>query len=296
MSKDPFALSVEKRIKKTLSKFLYSNELKKACEYALFPSGKYFRPLLIEAFAKDRDPSLPESLEVLAAIVELHHTYTLIHDDLPSMDDDDFRRGRPSLHKKFNEGKAILSGDSLLLLSFQLIQELPEKKRIPILKLLSHLTGGKGLIEGQWRDLYQKASDFSSLMEVQRLKTANLMIFCTLGAEILVGESTYKSYRLGRNIGLIFQVLDDLQELTENIDEQEQSKNTWVLFPQLSFQFLQFKGKQTLAQLEKHPHTRTLLSVYFLKVAKKVSQIESYLPSTDLKWIQSWLESFEVGP
>jgi geranylgeranyl pyrophosphate synthase len=216
--------------------------LREVYEYSLFPTGKLFRPLLVWAIAKDFDKGqefLPNSNHaLLASCVEFHHAYSLLHDDLPSMDNDTIRRGKPCAHLAFNEWKALLAGDGLLNLSYQTLSKIKSDKLPMMFRLMGRLLGSKGLVQGQVLDLSgEMTRNFSSLVETHKLKTARLIQFSLLSSYLAVKsqEIEYRQfidlYRLGHRIGIVFQLLDDLTELTNfNLPHHEKLVNPWINF------------------------------------------------------------------
>ena len=149
-------LTLEEKIKHIIDKFLPEHNFKNIINYSLYPAGKLFRARLCLALAKDMQLE-HEDCYFIAAAIEAHHTYTLIHDDLPSMDNDDYRRGRLSNHKKFNESSAILAGDALLSLSYEILTNLETTDSIKdVICYFSKMVGPRGLILGQVLDLETK--------------------------------------------------------------------------------------------------------------------------------------------
>jgi geranylgeranyl pyrophosphate synthase len=205
-------------VKKALRSSCQYHELLQVMEYAVFPAGKLFRPRLIEALALDLNGGAEEDHYHLAAAVELHHAYTLVHDDLPSMDNDLVRRGKPSTHVQFGEWKAILAGDALLVTSFQEIAKIKHENFRKIHQLMTWTTGAKGLIEGQFRDLGANGElKILDVVRIHELKTGRLIQLATLGTYLLSSRNQFRErmefFRLGREIGVTFQLLDDLSEL-----------------------------------------------------------------------------------
>jgi len=208
----------KKLIDKALDRHLPSAKAKpqivhKAMRYAVFPGGKRIRPVLtlasFEACGGRGDGILP-----VASAIELIHTYTLIHDDLPCMDNDDYRRGRLSCHKRFNEGLALLAGDALLTLGFQLLSY---GGKIDIVKEVSNAVGSRGTIGGQVVDIirtnHRGASKRNELNYIASHKTGLLFETAVKAAAIFKGVGRKKIDALGnfaRCIGLTFQLIDDL--------------------------------------------------------------------------------------
>jgi geranylgeranyl pyrophosphate synthase len=248
-----------------LKKYLPNHQFKEACLYPLFPAGKYFRPLLAEFIHQDllhHHPHLckkdhDSSLLYWQYFLELHHTYTLVHDDLPCMDNDDFRRGKPSTHKQYDEAIALLVGDGLLNLSYQMIS-LCHHELIPILlRLSTWAVGIKGTILGQIMD-YQASSQlpFSTILQIHKLKTARLIQLSILGAMGISQKPMHtfhqfsflkKGLRLGEHLGMSFQLLDDILDLNQlennstartNNHLHEIQINPFINFPQESMNVL----------------------------------------------------------
>ena len=197
----------------------------RAVRYSLFAGGKRLRPLLVLAAAEAVGA---EEAEVLpyACAVEMIHTYSLIHDDLPAMDDDDLRRGRPTSHKVFGEAIAILAGDALLTRAFHLLCEAPAesaetvRRRLRAAALLGEACGTSGLIGGQVLDLESEGRDVdaATLERLHRAKTGALLGACVMGAAVLGGaaaEDARLLERYARAVGLAFQVVDDILDATE---------------------------------------------------------------------------------
>ena len=199
--------------------------LEKAMHYSLSVKGKRLRPLLfltlIDAFEKN-------SLKYIdiACAIEYIHTYSLIHDDLPCMDNDDFRRGMPTVHKKFNDAIALLAGDTLLAAAFEKISffDMPPVKVVNILKILTHSIGKNGMAGGQALDLeFNKNKEL--IFKIQRKKTAELIKGTLLsGAEIVNMKEKDKDILedVGNTIGIAFQMADDLLDIEG--DEQKVGK------------------------------------------------------------------------
>lgn len=218
----PFIPLIEKRLDKLLSfPNLPEDKLYQASRYAIFSGGKRLRPLItlstVQSFQKD-----PEIALTLACALELIHTYSLIHDDLPCMDDDDFRRGKPTVHKAFDEATAVLAGDFLLTYAFDVITSDPylnPQVKLQCIELLAKKAGGRGLIGGQILDLQNTELNFSLEMvaEVHNLKTASL-IECAFefGAiASLVSVEMQKTVAIiGKTLGLAYQIIDDVIDIT----------------------------------------------------------------------------------
>ena len=193
------------------------NKLYEAMEYGLFSGGKMIRSYLVQSACKIFNIDEKEYIPIAAA-VECVHSYSLIHDDLPSMDNDDFRRGKESTHKAYGEYTAILAGSSLLTLAFEMISdpkfEIGQDIKIKIIHALSSSSGHLGIAGGQFFDLSLKQSevDKETIIDMQNKKTGALMGFCTEVAPLLSGKPELaQTFRdLGIKIGLLFQIADDL--------------------------------------------------------------------------------------
>jgi geranylgeranyl pyrophosphate synthase len=206
-------------LERALKHSCHDSELLEVMNYAVLGTGKFFRPRLVEAVAMDLTQNFSNNHLHLAISIELHHAYTLVHDDLPAMDNDLFRRGKPSTHAQFGEWKAILAGDALLISSFNELNKISHANFRLLNKLMGWSTGAKGLIQGQFRDLASEGNlNIDSVVRIHELKTGRLIQLATLGAYLLTEEVNFRGkiefLRLGREIGVCFQLLDDLSELT----------------------------------------------------------------------------------
>jgi geranylgeranyl diphosphate synthase type II len=196
-----------------------------AMRYSLFPGGKRIRPILAlstgEALGGDF-----QKLISLAAALEMIQTYSLIHDDLPAMDDDDYRRGQPSAHKKFGEAIALLAGNGLLIRAFQLLANLPAQAeemetKVAVLDQICHATGTtQGMLAGQVMDQVKQGQPFSAqqLEQIHSAKTGALIQASICCAALLSGasEEAYKKLSsFGRRIGLAFQIVDDILDFSQ---------------------------------------------------------------------------------
>jgi geranylgeranyl diphosphate synthase type II len=195
----------------------------KAMRYSLFAGGKRVRPILCLAAAeavKDFKDSYPFPLLLTACALECIHTYSLIHDDLPAMDDDDLRRGKPTNHMVFGEAGAILAGDSLLTYGFELLsrdemETVPAGDRLKVISLISKAIGPEGMVGGQYLDLTNEGVEieYEMLQEIHSRKTGALITASILSGAIL-GNSSHDQFSAladyGIKLGLAFQIVDDL--------------------------------------------------------------------------------------
>ncbi len=197
--------------------------LYEAMHYSATAGGKRIRPLFV--YASGRVLGMEESqLDAIAVAIEFIHTYSLIHDDLPSMDDDDLRRGQPSCHRKFDEATAILAGDALQALAFEILatdsalRTFPERQTAVILGL-ARACGAGGMAGGQVLDLASIGAQLTQdqLEDIHAYKTGALIQFCTVAPAILAaadGSRVTALARYGKLTGLAFQVFDDLLDVT----------------------------------------------------------------------------------
>jgi len=192
--------------------------LREAMAYATFGAGKRLRPFLVLETAGMLGAKREAALDVGAAI-ELIHCYSLVHDDLPAMDDDDLRRGRPTCHKAFDEATAILAGDGLLTLAFEVLagsRHIEPERRLELVSLLARAAGRAGMVGGQVLDLAAEkggARSLDSVTRIQRMKTGALIRFCAEAGAVLAGADEKVRAALVRYaeaLGLAFQISDDL--------------------------------------------------------------------------------------
>lgn len=255
-SVEQFLKQYFKRRSKDVSKL--SPQLLEAIEYSIFSGGKRFRPAVCL--------SINAKATAFAAALEMVHTYSLIHDDLPCMDNDDERRGRPTNHKKFGEPLALLAGDALLTESFLVISEAYEASvALRLVKILSRASGMSGMVGGQAMDmkLGRPISDTSALTEVHLAKTAELIAVATEGAGVIDGasEELCKQLRkVGLLLGFCFQLKDDLLD-----GPQDRSEKSFLYF--LKTEDLQTmlsqKTTEGLALISQLPRAYQKLSPFF---------------------------------
>lgn len=209
-------------------------KLHESMAYSVFAGGKRLRPILViagaEAVGGNRESAMP-----VAAAFELIHTYTLIHDDLPAMDDDDLRRGMPTNHKKFGEATAILAGDGLLTLAFEVLSDPTEvaspvsaEIRVKIINNIAKAVGALGTVGGQEVDMAsedQKRSDSADdlrLLEYIHTRKTGAMITAAVVSGGMVGGASGEQLtalkRYGRGIGHAFQIVDDILDVTQTTD------------------------------------------------------------------------------
>ena len=192
-------------------------------KYGLLPGGKKIRSKILIDVGKIFNVKY-KSLIQIGAAVECIHAYSLIHDDLPCMDDDDLRRGKLSTHKKYGEATAVLAGNSLLTLAFEILSDknldLKDKVKVKLINLISECSGHSGIAGGQYLDLsYEKKKiSLNKIIQMQIKKTSRLFIYCCVVPAIITekNEKIKKLKRIGSNVGLLFQIVDDLIDYKGN--------------------------------------------------------------------------------
>ena len=188
-----------------------------AINYAIFSGGKRFRAFLVIQAAKLFEIPVVRALQAASAI-EIIHTYSLVHDDLPSMDNDDFRRGKPTIHIKWDEATAVLVGDALQAFAYQILsfEETHPKSevRLNLIRTLSEASGLKGMVLGQSKDLEaeknNKSLELKDIISLQKLKTGALFNWSLKSANILAEKKHNSLEKYANSIGLAFQIKDDL--------------------------------------------------------------------------------------
>ncbi len=206
----------------------YPTSIHRAMRHSVFAGGKRLRPVLcMEAGRMVADGSLPPGIEELGAALEMLHTYSLIHDDLPALDNDDLRRGRPTCHKAFGEALAILAGDALQTQAYEVLAKLhcPAEARVRIIEEIARGTGTvDGMIGGQVVDLEAEhhKPDLQTIEYIHRSKTAALITASLVSGGLYAGgdEDTITKLRsFGLKIGLAFQIVDDVLDVTQTSEQ-----------------------------------------------------------------------------
>jgi len=195
--------------------------LHSAMRYALLTGGKRLRPALAQAAHEFFGGKPSESIYLTMCALEMLHTFSLIHDDLPCMDDDDFRRGKPTTHKVYGDATAVLTGDALCVFAFELIAR---TGNIPVVKELAHSLGTKGMIGGQIIDIESegKSVDLATVDYIHYHKTAALIEASLVIGGLLANakEEDLKCMReFGKGIGLVFQIVDDILDIESSTEE-----------------------------------------------------------------------------
>ncbi|MDI6742944.1 MAG: polyprenyl synthetase family protein [Smithella sp.] len=210
-------------VEEALQRYLPENdipaEIYEAVRYSVFNGGKRIRPILClaaaEAVGGDLVPAIP-----VACALELIHAYSLIHDDLPAMDNDDFRRGKPTCHKVFGEGMAILAGDALLTEAFSLLSRAEKvmfsaERRLAVIQEIAHAAGIGGMVGGQALDVLSEktGADEKTLEEIHRRKTGALIVAAVRSGALIFNPGKDKIQALteyGMHVGQAFQIADDI--------------------------------------------------------------------------------------
>lgn len=207
-------------------KDIVSPDLIEAILYSVDGGGKRVRPLIFLELLEGFGVALTDAHYDVAAALEMIHTGSLIHDDLPAMDNDDYRRGRLTNHKKFNEATAILAGDSLFLDPYDLVAnaELSAEVKVALIAELAHASGTYGMVGGQMLDMEgeERKLSLSELQLIHANKTGKLLTFPVVSAGIvagLAGEDINNLRKAGSLIGLAFQVRDDILDVTASFEE-----------------------------------------------------------------------------
>ena len=207
----------------------HPNQLQEALLYATMNGGKRMRPLLCSIFAKMIAPNIDQNhILYTASSIEAIHCYSLVHDDLPAMDNDDLRRGLPTTHKKYSQSTAILVGDGLQTLAFSLLSHdnftCSATTKIKLIQILSHTSGAKGMVNGQFLDMTLEGnadkSDINDITIMHQQKTGALIqASCLMGSMIggLRDDDLIEKIKIiGQLIGQIFQIQDDILDITQS--------------------------------------------------------------------------------
>ena len=238
-------------------------------QYGLFSRGKKIRSKILIDVGKILNVNYKKLVQVGAA-VECIHAYSLIHDDLPCMDNDKIRRGKPTTHIKFGESTAVLAGNSLLTLSFEILSDknlkLKEKIKVKLIKKLSQSSGHTGIAGGQFLDLNfeKKKIPIKKIIDMQIKKTGRLFSFCCVAPGIISEKSSkiIKEFEsIGSNIGLLFQIVDDLIDYRgDSIKVGKKTKKDKA------------KGKATLISLLGYKNTIKYANKLKFEINKKIKK------------------------
>lgn len=261
--------------------------LAESMKYSLVAGGKRIRPILLLITAKVFGVKDLENLLELSGSIELIHTYSLIHDDLPEMDNDDLRRGKLTSHKKFGTGPAVLAGDALLTMAFQFISDnsvISDNKKVKLINILSKNAGAPGMVSGQLTDITNENKELTieELQQLHKQKTGALLS-AAIEMGLVLGNSQRSDREnmliFSRNIGLAFQVKDDILDVISNtkaLGKKTQKDNN--------------HGKNTypnLLGLEK--------SIEYLKELVETAQANLNKISVDTQLFSDFLKYFDLG-
>ncbi len=231
MNLKAYLKSRQKKIDRALERYLPGQNVRpptihKAMRYSLFAGGKRLRPILCLAAAETCGGKIDHALP-LACALECIHTYSLVHDDLPSMDNDDFRRGRPTCHKVFGDGIAVLAGDALLTIAFEIVSRAKFSSRYNMSILLREIAvaaGSRKLIAGQVADLEAEGRkiDMTGLRYIHENKTAAILTTSVRLGAMSAGAGPKQLAaitKFGRSLGLAFQIIDDILDVTQTTEK-----------------------------------------------------------------------------
>ncbi|MFP4687108.1 MAG: polyprenyl synthetase family protein [bacterium] len=260
-----FYVDQKKRVETALEKYLPPEDskpavLSRAMRYSVLNGGKRLRGVLVLEAARLGGSENSGAAELLAAVVEMIHAYSLVHDDLPAMDDDDYRRGQPTCHRKFGEDIAILAGDALLTRGFELLGfledfEMEHQTVVRIIRDMGKTAGSRGLIGGQVEDLTvdPRQAGIEELESIHNKKTGALITNCLIVGGLAGGGSEKLLAALtdfGKKIGLAFQIKDDLLDLSSNFEVLGKDVNSDIESDKLTYPRL-LGGEEAKRLLEK---------------------------------------------
>ncbi len=205
----------------------HPTSIHQAMRHSVFAGGKRLRPILCMEAGRMIAGTLPQGIENVGAALEMLHTYSLIHDDLPALDNDDLRRGRPTCHKAFGEATAILAGDALQTQAYEVLAQVgcPAEARVAIIREIAHATGTiDGMIGGQVVDLESEHTkpDLATLQYIHRSKTAALLSASVVSGGMYAAATADQIPKLrafGQGIGLAFQIVDDVLDVTQTSEQ-----------------------------------------------------------------------------
>lgn len=272
----------KKEIDETLNKILPKGKdiLSKTMRYSVFAGGKRLRPILVIVTAQMLGARKEKAI-LPACAIELVHNFTLIHDDLPCIDNDDYRRGRPTLHKVYNEAIAILTGNALLNFAFAVLakrnQTLSSSVRIKLIEELSEALGICGLVGGQVEEMSFRGKDLSlfTVKDIYMKKTAAL-ISAAVRIGAIIGKADKKELALltnyGKNIGFAFQVSDDILEFISGEARDKKDEPNYVLYSNLK------KAKDVAKEKIKLAKENLC---YFGRRAERLLRIADYIINRD---------------
>ena len=244
-----------------------TSELLYPMKYSLLPGGKKIRSKILIDVGRIFNLNYKNLIKIGAAI-EYIHAYSLVHDDLPCMDNDDIRRGKFSTHKKFGEATAVLAGNSLLTLAYEILSDknllIKDDKKLKLIKLISKSSGHSGIAGGQYLDLKyeKKKKSLNRIIDMQIKKTGKLFSFSCLAPVILANKNDKifnKFIKIGNEIGLLFQISDDLIDFKGNSKQAGKKTNKDKK-----------KGKATIINLLGHKNTIKYVNNLKIKIFNKL--------------------------
>jgi geranylgeranyl diphosphate synthase type II len=266
--------------------------LRESMLYSLLAGGKRLRPAFVLAAAEAIGGKQEEVLPAACA-VELIHTYSLIHDDLPAMDDDDFRRGRPTNHKVFGEAMAILAGDALLTHAYYLLASIPERypgisasAALKVVQELSMYAGAPGMVGGQAADILgeQGTTDLLQLQYIHLHKTSDLLIGSLRAGAVLAGATGAQLEALatfGRSIGLAFQIQDDILDITGDAAKLGKSTNSDTSQQKVTYPYVIGLDASRAKVAELTETGKRAISGGILPMPERLLQLADYLLTRD---------------
>lgn len=284
----PYLKEQQKAVDAALNAFLPKaterpKTVHQAMRYSIFAGGKRLRPILTlaaaEACGGQKASALPS-----ACAVEVMHTYSLVHDDLPCMDDDDLRRGRPTSHKVYGEGMAVLTGDALLTEAFTILAQTPQTKRYPFREIMLEFSvcgGSKKLIGGQVLDLEGEGENLTKaqLIRIHENKTAALLT-TSLRLGGMTANATPRQLRaltdFGYNLGLAFQVIDDILDITQSTEKLGKTAGKDAAVDKATYPSIMGLEKSKTEARRLTKKSLDALSI-FGKKARRLEQIAHYL-------------------
>ena len=238
--------------------------------YGVMSGGKRIRPFLTLEFSRlfggKQSAALP-----FACAVELVHSYSLIHDDLPCMDDDDMRRGQPSCHKKFGEANALLAGDALLTYAFELCANTSEVSSHQVryaVSLLAHAAGTFGMVGGQVIDLYGETNkiDYETLLTLHKMKTGALIcaaakLGCVSAGYMLESQEYLDSVKYAECVGLTFQIVDDILDAREGSEKEEKTTFLTFMTEAEAYEYARKLSQEACSVISKYNGSERLVSL-----------------------------------
>jgi farnesyl diphosphate synthase len=251
-----------------------SSAMHTACQYPIETGGKRIRPLFLFAGLEALEHEISNDAYLAGAALELIHTYSLVHDDLPCMDDDDERRGKPTVHKVYNDGVAVLVGDALLTKAFELLANTDSAYAAQLVLVLSRAAGAMGMIGGQSLDIGFEGpvTDIKTLTRLHRRKTGALIQVGLTMAAIIAQATGVQRQSLevfGRHIGFAFQLADDLLDAEEDAAEDGPPSFVKLLGEDETSNKAKHAMKSALAAIEDFTHTQALVELAHFTVQRQ---------------------------